>query len=422
MRIGELLLAHRKVRPSDLQKCLDEQATQKRRLVSLLIRAGALEFDDGSRALGEQFGMPCVLAKHLAARDPMLAFKIPTELARIRCALPIGRSKGVLLVCVREPSAELHKQIEKLTRGEVMLVVSPALRLEGLVEDAFGPAPPEEFDVLLDSAVDLIPAPEVPSTPASRTHTLELELDPILPPEPPMPDMSALDPESVRLSLTDLDDARVTKDPMQSAIAPTPKTGPRPTLPPRPVTEAPPVAIPQKFVRVDTQPGMPVTGKRPKVPPPPTISATSEALELAPTRDDATEAAARFMTGHWNAWLALAIRDEAAIGYRGHGASIGTVEGLVVPLLTPSTVQKAVETKRTAIVPHASSTQDELVRRLGSQMPAAAPVLVQGNVVAVLVVGDPIDGRFKDEEAATAELGRLAQLLGTAWARVMGSR
>src|SRR5437879_1184982 len=118
MRIGELLLGQRKVRPSELQRCLEESGAKGIRLVSLLIRAGALEFDDGARALGEQHGMPCVLAKHLAAREPVLASMIPAELARAWCALPIGRSKGVLVVCVRDPGEQLKTQLEKATRGD----------------------------------------------------------------------------------------------------------------------------------------------------------------------------------------------------------------------------------------------------------------------------------------------------------------
>jgi hypothetical protein len=391
VRIGELLLGQRKVRPSELQRCVDEQAAHGKRLVSLLIRVGALEFDDGSRALGEQHGMACVLAKHLAAREPMLAAMIPAELARAWCALPIGRSKGALIVCVRDPGAQLKAQLEKQIRGDVMLVISPALRLEGLVADTYGPAPPEEFDVALDSALDLDPAPTPPKPPTPPTSKPQ----PPPPIVPPMPDMHALDPESVRLSLTDLDDARVTKDPTQSGqLTAAAKAQPRPGSKAR--TTLPP--------------------------PPPTIAATSEALELAGSRDDATEAVIRFLAGHWVAGLVLAIREEAAIGYRGHGDAIGQVESLVVSLLSPSTVQRAVETRKTAIQGYTSATQEELARRLGTVSPSASPVLVTGQVVAVIVVGDAIHGKLGDTERALAELGKLAQLLGTAWERVLGTR
>ena len=60
------------VRGSDLARALDDQASTGRRLCSLLIAHGALDFDDAARALGEQRGCPCALAKHLANRDASL--------------------------------------------------------------------------------------------------------------------------------------------------------------------------------------------------------------------------------------------------------------------------------------------------------------------------------------------------------------
>jgi hypothetical protein len=369
MRIGELLLGQRKVRQADLEKCIGEQATKSVRLVSLLIRTGVLEFDDGSRALGGQHGMPCVLAKHLAARDESLASLLTAELARTWGALPIGRSKGALVVCVRDPGEQLKALLEKQTRSDVLLVISPAQRLDQMIVQTYGAAPVEEFDVALDSALDL------PAAPQPRPPSM-----------PPLPDMDVLDPESVRLSLTDLDDARVTKDLPPGQLAAASKSR---------------IALP---------------------PPPPTIAATAEALSHAPTRDDATEAVMRFIAGHWIAGAVLAIREEAAIGYRGHGDQLANVDTLIVPLLSPSTVQRAVETKRTSIQAQTSAAQDELGRRLGTTAPAASPVIVRGQVVAVIAVGDPIYGTLGDTERAIAELGRLAQLLGTAWERVLGAR
>jgi len=49
-------------------------------------------------------------------------------------------------------------------------------------------------------------------------------------------------------------------------------------------------------------------------------------------------------------------------------------------------------------------------------------VIVGGQVVAVIAVGDPIYGTLGDTERSIAELGRLAQLLGSAWERVLGAR
>src|SRR5689334_8993504 len=100
MRIGELLVEQRKLRQSDLARALNEKPANKR-LISYLISKGLVDFDDASRALGEQKSVACALAKHLAGRDPTLATLIPAELGRSACVLPIGKtSKGAVIVCV----------------------------------------------------------------------------------------------------------------------------------------------------------------------------------------------------------------------------------------------------------------------------------------------------------------------------------
>jgi hypothetical protein len=90
MRIGELLVEQRKLRQSDLTRALAE-ATPGKRLCSILIKRGLVDYDDAARALGEQRGVPCALAKHLAGRDPKLASLIPGELGRSSFALPSKR-------------------------------------------------------------------------------------------------------------------------------------------------------------------------------------------------------------------------------------------------------------------------------------------------------------------------------------------
>src|SRR5690606_15372426 len=109
---------------------------------------GLVDFDDASRALGEQMGVPCALAKHLAGRDASLASLIPPELGRASCALPIGRtSQGAVIVCVRDPAPAVLAALRQATSAEIMMVVAPAMRLEHLVNEAYGAPPTEEFDI-----------------------------------------------------------------------------------------------------------------------------------------------------------------------------------------------------------------------------------------------------------------------------------
>jgi hypothetical protein len=399
MRIGELLVEQRKLRQSELTRALADKPADKR-LVSFLILRGLIEFDDASRALGEQKGVPCALTKHLAGRDPELAKLIPAELGRATCALPIGKtSRGALIVCVRDPAPALLAALTQATKAEITMVIAPANRLEHLVLGAYGAAPSDEFDVDFSTTG----VGSNPSNPPPLAKKLAAAVKP-----PPMPDMGALDPASVRLALTDLDDVRVDKDPTQSGQIP--KVGGTSTLPPPNVPAAP--TVPTHAI-----PAMGRTSRAqtadPRATRPMSIGAMSVGLEHTRSREAATDLVLAFVATRWRCGLVLVIRDKKAIGFRGHGVSMP--ELVQVPLDMASTVQRAVETRFVSAESPATPAQSALSRALEDPvMPAAAPVLVGGLPVAVILVGDAIDG----DANAAADLAMLAEALGTAYQRI----
>jgi hypothetical protein len=401
MRIGELLVEQRKLRQSELTRALADKPADKR-LCSFLILRGLVDFDDASRALGEQKGVPCALTKHLAGRDPELAALIPAELGRASCALPIGKtSRGALIVCVRDPAPALLASLKQATKAEITMVIAPANRLEHLVLTAYGAAPSDEFDVDFSTTG----VGSNPSTPQPLAKKLAAA---VKAPPPPMPDMDALDPASVRLALTDLDDVRVDKDPTQSGQIP--KVGASSTLPPANVPTAP--TLPPH-----TTPAMGRTSRAqtadPRATRPMSIGAMSVGLEHTQSREGATDLVLAYVATRWRSGLVLAIRDKKAIGYRGHGVSMP--ELVQVPLEIPSTVQRAVETRFVSAESPKTAAQEALVRALDDPaMPAAAPVLVGGVPVAVILVGDAFDG----DANAAADLAMLAEALGTAYQRI----
>ena len=381
MRIGELLIQQRKLTAADVTRALAEQRRTSRRLASQLVEMGLVEFDDASRALGAQRGVPCVLAKHLAARDPSAARAIPAALGRTRHALPIGRSStDALVVCARDPSPDLQAALAAAAHAPVTLVIAPASRLEALLDETYGgvtvevaaelSSPVEEFEVDLRSGAELRPTPIPPSAAP--------------PAEPPLPDLDALDPSSARFSLADLDDVRVTKDPSQSG----------------------------QMAAVSGARALPRAA--------PTFDATRTALEQAASRDAATDLALAYMAGQWLSGAVLAIRGPSAVGYRGHGLKVPKVEALVIALDEPSTLKAAIESKRSSIRLYDTPPQRALARGLGTASLAAAPVLVGSQAVAAIVVGEPIQG-LGQTERWIGDLGRLAQALGKAYERVQGA-
>jgi len=365
MRIGAMFIEQGQLLPPDLARVLDDQRRDPRRLVSLLIDNNLVPFDVGSRILGEQRRVPFLQTKHLQARRANVAKLIPAELGRTWGAIPIGRtSTGTLIIAARDPSAHLQEAMAQAAGCKVAIVIAPASRVDALIAEEYGPPPADEFDVDLDSALREMP---------DRSS-------------PPPADMDILDPISVRLALTDLDDVRVTKDPSQSgmlAVMAGARSGAR-TLPPSP----------------------------------PSLEVTRTALERASSRDEATDAVMAFVAGSWHSGLVVAIRDTQALGYRGHGPAIGAIETLVVELGEPSTLRRAVESKRTSIHLVDSPAQRELGRRLGSASLAASPIVVGARVIAAIVVGEPIQG-LGETERWIGELGRLAQMLAKAYQRLL---
>jgi len=373
VRIGDLLLAKGLVRASDLARAVADQPASGKRLCSLLVAHGALEYDDAARALGEQRGFPCALAKHLANRDTSVISLISAELGRVSHVLPIGRSSnGTLIVAARDPAPALRATLEKQL-GAVTLVITPATRLEQLISAAYGDSPHDEFDIDLDSAVDLDP----------------------LPMSPPQADVDMLDPDSIRMALSDLDDERVSKDPTQSGLL---------------QINAMASASSGGFRASGTN----ISGAFKLPPAAPTIDATKLALEHAATRDAASDLAMSFIAGRWRTGAIVVIREATAIGYRGHG--IADLAELHLPLRLPSTIQRAIETKRLANSAPPSPAQDQLVRVMKSTAITAVPVVVADNAIATIAVGESILGAA--DTSAPAELGQLAQALGGAYDRI----
>jgi hypothetical protein len=406
MRIGEVLVQQRKLRASDLSRALAEKPADMR-LASFLIAKGLVEFDDASRALGEQQAVACALTKHIAGRDLALASAIPAELGRGSCVLPIGRSsKGSLIVCARDPLPALAAAIQQAVRADVLLVITPASRLEQLVASAYGIGAAEELDVDFD--INLEPPRPSRTVSPRRITTPAVPIPTVTAPAaPPMADMGALDPDSIRLSLTDLDDVRVAKDPGQSGQLPkVSATKPQPTSP----AIAAAVSAPQ-ITLGPSRPAQPTTPPR-KV----TLESLNAGLEQATSREAATDVALEYVAARWVSGLVLALRERAAIGYRGY--RVVAPESVTVSLGSPSTVQRAVQTRFVSVETPSGVGQSALSHALsGSRAPAAAPIIVDGQAVAVIAVGDPIDG-VAARDFAAADLAALAEALGSTYARL----
>ncbi len=126
-----------------------------------------------------------------------------------------------------------------------------------------------------------------------------------------------------------------------------------------------------------------------------------------------------YAAGRWQAALLFNVADGRAIGYRGHGAQLSSVEEIAVQLDAPSILQRAAQSRGPTCEepdPAApSAVQIELQHLLGDALAlAAAPVLVSNKLHGMLLVGDPRPDTAAD---SISDLTRLVDALGGAHER-----
>jgi hypothetical protein len=430
MQIGQILVGQRWVDPGALARGLADQAHLGLRICSLIQRR-QLDPDLAARALAEQHRVPGVLQKHLEHRDPALARLLPEALARARLALPIGRTgTGELIVCVCDPGPELRAEISAAVAGPVVIAVAPAHQLAQLVQAAYAAARPADqpsFEVDLTTRPIAIihdiapissgsPGPPAPPAPPSGEVDVDLSTRQIPVIGDPLDHLGSL-------TLVELDDARVTRDPSQSGPLPTPRTATGSFLPPRTIsTSAPPSRTTSGSYAPRTTSGS--YPARPGSTLPfgfrgPTLDKAVAAIEHAASLEAAVDAAMHCLAGRFRNAVWFTIHEGAALGERGHGEqlTIEVIQAIAIPLGAPSIVQLAHDTRQlaTAPPPGAGAIQDRLTRSLGyPHAPAALPIEVDAQVAYVIAVGDPID----DPTAATRDLEQLGRALARALQRI----
>jgi hypothetical protein len=382
-RIGEILVAHRWVEPAALARALAEQRHTGKRICSLLIARGMLDPDHAARALANQHNVPGVLQKHLEHRDRALAQLLPAALARATIALPIGRTRNhELLICVRDPRPDLAATLAAAVGAPVVIVVAPAHQLEQLVKQVYDslPRPPDDDDGV---DVDL----------STRPIAIIRDLFPML--GDPLDRLGTM-------TLVELDDVRVAKDPSQS--------GQRAKVASRTIAPLPPRTTSAPVIARTTTP-RPLHG--------PTLDATLAAIGNAAASDDATDAAMWFLAQRFHHAVWFAIDAGVALGERGHGEGLSpeVIQAIAVPLGAPSIVQLAHDTRALATDLPAGTIQDRLTRSLGTPRTAAAvPIEIDARVAYVLAVGDA----SHTPDRAVDELAQLGQALGAAYDRLGG--
>jgi hypothetical protein len=122
-----------------------------------------------------------------------------------------------------------------------------------------------------------------------------------------------------------------------------------------------------------------------------------------------------FAATRWETALLVKISDRIAMGQRGHGERLGAVEAFMLPLSSPSLIQRAHDTKQITVEAPPGELQARLSNLMSDpDMPVAGPAIARNTVEAVLVVGDALEGTVRD---TVADLERLLDALGAAYER-----
>jgi hypothetical protein len=354
-RIGELLVAKGLIERVVLDRALAEQAVVRQRIVSLLIQRSLVDPDAATLALSEQKGVPAALSRHIDSRDASVVALIPAELARkwVVCPLAIGKS-GALVIAARAPGPLVERALEFALRRPLLIAVAPASVVERAVASSYGEPDPDSLE---------LPEPVAPP----QLATFDLPREPVAPVD------LAEQPRRSR-SISEW-------------------------LPPSTVAET--VAR----TRAVTNPPNATTRKA--------LEHAIEGIEAAGNYDKAISRALDFIALRWRSALLLEIEGTDAIGMAHHRVDVDPVESIVLNVESPSSLQVAYGMRASTTRRPLGPVQDRLTTLLGT-ISAAAPVMVRGKVMAVLVVGATVPETPRD---GTADLEKLVDALGAAFAR-----
>lgn len=134
------------------------------------------------------------------------------------------------------------------------------------------------------------------------------------------------------------------------------------------------------------------------------------------------DVATQYLATAWTASLLVAVRDNRAVGARGHGARVtpAAVRTYVVDIEDAALIATARKERRILVddLPLDFGDEQELITTmLGTESPIVAPIVGNDAVTHVLLLGEPI---AKDREEAVVDLGLLTEALGEAVARITG--
>ncbi len=400
MRLGELMVEGEMLNRQELETGLARQRSSGLRLGSTLMEMGTLTSDEVARALARQLRVPAALDRHIAGRDPSLVARLPAPLARTLWALPVAMSRGGdglnLVVCLRDPTAEIIDEVRSAAGVPVIACVASELTLRRALDASYPPPAPTAGGSVGGSAG---------GSAGGSDGSIDIDVEEPSQPFPTLSDLGTMD-------LVELDDQYVNKDHSQTSTG---TTGAQPAISAfagkRQTASNPAIKIP---------PDEPEAKKPSR--PPPSLEDTVVAIHTSTTGDAISQLAIDYLRGQWKGGLVLVVKEKMALGQHGFGGGIteSNVESIVVPLDQPSVLRTAHDDRRPCAgdAPIGSTAQDRFLRLfadIGSRTMVVSPVLVRERPVCLLFGVGPL-GQLPE---AAASVAALAHTMGEAYLRII---
>lgn len=138
IRLGDLLLGHSLITPSELADAITVQRGTRKRLGAILVDRGLISAEVLRLVLSEQFGYPVVDLKRFPIQ-PEALHRLPAELCQRRGALPIALIDERLVVAIGDPSdSRMMKIVEFAAQAPVDFVAARTSVLQATIERFYG--------------------------------------------------------------------------------------------------------------------------------------------------------------------------------------------------------------------------------------------------------------------------------------------
>jgi type IV pilus assembly protein PilB len=150
-RIGDLLLRDGLITRDQLNRALQEQKQNGRRLGYTLVKMGYIDEIALTRILAKQFKMPAVDLSRFEV-DHKIAKMIPNDLATRNLVIPVKRDGRTLTVAMADPTnIAVLDDLKFITRYDIVPVLAGEYTLHNLIEKIYGTAEDQQLASLMEA-------------------------------------------------------------------------------------------------------------------------------------------------------------------------------------------------------------------------------------------------------------------------------